>query len=189
MDFVLFSGLVGGLYPPIKDAVAFAIGRRGSFTETYREHLRKMVTFTEDDLSKLKGELEELRKVCAELNLPMGERGGIPWYIPHNVNGYLNWRYRRTARKIENLCQDFRTSMDGIIDVISCCAGLTEGSDVETVHYIEPEWMRNLGRYHEDLLDKLKAPSHYSINDMTNGMDQFWISVVLLCNVYQTIFK
>jgi hypothetical protein len=171
--FTLFASLLGDLYPPIKDAVLYVIKRRGTFTSAYKEHLKKMVTFTEEDLAKLKGELEELRKVCSELNLPMAERGNIPWYIPHDKDAYLTWRYRRTSRKIENLCKDFRASMDGIIDVIACCAGITEGVNVTAGAYDEPDWTRNLGRDHEDLRDKLKSPSQYSINEMTNAMDQF----------------
>jgi hypothetical protein len=133
-----------------------------------------MIAFTEGDLSKLKVELEELRTVCAELNLPMAERGNIPWHIPHDVNGYLSWRYRRTSRKIENLCADFRTSVDGIIDVICCCAGITEGLNVKPVtSYTEAESIRSLGRFHEDLREKLKTPSQYSIDELTNAMNQF----------------
>jgi hypothetical protein len=173
MDIALFATLVGSLYPPLKDAVDYVSKRRGSFTPNYQEQLKKMVTYTQDDLSRLKGELEDLRKVCAEINLPLGERGSVPWHVPHDVNIYLTWRYRRTSRKIENLCADFKTSMDGIIDAISCCAGIMEGRENMEGPYTEPDWARNLGRHHEDLRDKLKSPSHYSIDELTNAMEQF----------------
>ena len=63
--------------------------------------------------------------------------------------------------------------MDGIIDLISCCAGIAEKGNVTPMPDNDPESIRNLGRTHEDLRDKLKSPSQYSINELTNAMDRF----------------
>lgn len=72
-----------------------------------------MITLTQEDLSRLKTEIEELRKTCAEVNLQTGERGAVPWHIPQDVNAYLTWRYRRVSKKIEDLAKEFGASLDG----------------------------------------------------------------------------
>jgi hypothetical protein len=132
-----------------------------------------MITFTEEDLAKLKDEIEELRRVCAEVNLPMGETGGVPWQIPHDVNCYLTWRFRRITRKVEGICAEFRASMEGIMDVIACCAGIMEGTEDNPQTYTEPDWSRNLGRAHEELCEKLGRPDRHSIDGLTNAMNSF----------------
>jgi polyhydroxyalkanoate synthesis regulator phasin len=182
MSESLFLGIVGTTYPILKDVIVYVVKRRGALSNKpkFREQMKKMITFTEDDLSKLKDEVGELRRVCAELNIPTGERGSVPWQIPHDVNSYLTWRYRRTSRKIENIGRDFRASMEGIVDVISCCAGVMEGI-AETAPagapapapYEEPDWARDLGRHYQDLVEKLVEPSKYSVDELSNAMEQF----------------
>ena len=173
MDITLFCTLLGTLYPPLKDVAAYVSKRRGTLNKEFKDHLRKMITLTQEDLSKLKTELEELKKVCAELNIVTGEPGNIPWRIPHDMNSYLSWRYRRTAKKVENLCDDFKASMDGVIDVIACCAGIMEKTDAEGPVYQEQDWVRDLTRDQEELSEKLVKPSRYSLDDVMNAMEQF----------------
>jgi len=176
MSESLLLGLVGTTYPILKDVIVYVVKRRGTLSNKpkFKEQLKKMITFTQEDLTKLKEGVEELRMVCAELNIPTGERGSVPWHIPHDVNSYLTWRYRRTSRKIENLSRDFRASMEGIIDVISCCAGVMEGVvEATPAQYEEPDWAKDLSRYQEDLVEKLVDPSKYSVDELSNAMEHF----------------
>lgn len=173
MNATMVLEIIKTVYPAIRDTAGYLLKRRGSFTPTFKEHIRKMVVMTEADLGELKAEVENVRRLCAELNLPMGAVGGVPWQIPHDVNCYLTWRYRRTSRKIEDVCSQFRASMDGVMDVIACCAGIMAGDEVSSVPYTETEWSRNLGRAYEELCEKVGRPERSSIDMVTNAMTSF----------------
>src|SRR5215469_8469332 len=91
---------------PLITPLAASITRRPSpFSAQVKAQLQKMLAFTEEDIAKLKAEVEEIRKIGTELNLKNAERGGIPWSTPPNVNGFSAWRYRRSVRRISHLCE------------------------------------------------------------------------------------
>jgi hypothetical protein len=155
MDIGTFCALLAAIYPPIKDGITYVINNKGAISQgEFRNQIREMVTVVQSDISSLKSQIEEIRDITARLNIDTEQRGVALWHLPHGVNAIYAWRYKRVVKKINNLAEQFRTSMDGIIDVIACCAGIMEGipSPMETER--APTWATDLNRNYEDLLDK-----------------------------------
>jgi hypothetical protein len=177
---------------PLITPLAASITRRPApLSAQVKAQLQKMLAYTEEDIAKLKAEVEEIRKIGTELNLKNAERGGIPWSTPPNVNGFSAWRYRRSVRRISHLCEDFRASLNGIQDVISCGAGvMDERSTAYTVPTIGAagatgtgtattggeegdELVRELRLRYETVGEKVLEPAKHSIDDLTNAMEQY----------------
>jgi len=160
--------------PAVRDLAEVVFKRRGALKGAFQEQVRKMVKFAEDDISKLKGDLEEMKKTCAELNLNTGVPGSVPWQTPHTVNAYLAWRYRRVARKVQHLCEEFQTSTAGITDLIACCSGVMEKGSIDTQEtFEEPTWSRDLVRYYQEVAEMVASPAKYSIDELSNTIEVF----------------
>lgn len=178
MDVATAGAVVSAIYPVLQDIISFVFKRRGSLhnSEGFRNQVKEMVTVVQSDISQIKAKIDNIREVIAGMDVPTGEIGRTPWQVPPDAKGVNAWLYRRRARQLRSSAEEFRNSVDGIIDIISCCAGVMEGTvaiQSPNEQTRNPDWANDLARSYEEIIEKLGYPSKYSIDDLTNEMDRF----------------
>lgn len=178
MNYTLFSALLAAIYPPFKDFVELIVKNRGSLSKAKeaKHQLVEMATVIRRDLRDAKDEISTISELCASLGIPLEERGAMPWKLPQGINAISRWKYRRSARKIRNISDQFSESIVGMMSMVDCLTGVSKGivqaGDDQDI-YETPDWVGDLKNLYDDVSEKLIAPDKYSVNEYTNAIEVF----------------
>jgi hypothetical protein len=178
MDIATAGTLTSKIFPVVLEIISFIMKHKGSLEKKpdFRKQVKEMVTVIQSDISDIRGEIYHIRDEIADMGVDTGKTNTIPWQVPPDINGVKAWIYRRRTRRIISFADEFRNSVNGIIDVISCCSSFMEGtaaiqkSDEQTG---DQAWAHELAHSYDEVMRKVVSPEKYSIDDLTNEMERF----------------
>jgi len=154
-----------------------------------RRQIQDMISQTQAEMRETVEQISALRNECKQRNISTDTPGNIWMNAPETKHPWRLYRYRNINKRITNLCRDFNKSVDGLVEVVLCTAGIQAGLR-DLIEPVEDEQgdalLSTLRDMHDGLRDQVLNIHAYSIDDLSETMTAFLEACLQVLSWLQT---